>query len=75
MGALLAVVFGAFFVLAGIAVLADYGQFGTRTVNSIPRVFRIGTVDTHRRVLGIGYVAVGSVMFVVGLAVLVAYLT
>jgi hypothetical protein len=71
MGALVGVIVGAFFMLAGIASLADYGQFGSKTVNGIPRVFRFGTVDTHRRVLGI---AVGSVMFVIGLAALVAYL-
>jgi hypothetical protein len=74
MGALVGVVAGAFFLLAGIATLADYGRFGSKTVNGIPRIFRFGTVETHRRVLGIGYLAGGFLMFVVGSAALVAYL-
>ncbi len=55
-------------------MLTDYREFGTR-MNSIPRVFRFGTVETHRRVLGLGWASVGLLMFLIRLGALVSYLS
>jgi hypothetical protein len=74
MGALAGIIGGAFFLCAGVAMLNDYKQFGTRTVNSIPRVFRFGTVETHRLVLGLAWAVGGLLGFLLGLGALVGYL-
>ena len=43
-------------------------------MNTIPRLFRFGTVDTHRQVLGLGWGAVGLLMFLLlGLGALLSY--
>ena len=74
MPALVAILCGAVFLFAGIAAFVDYHAFGTRMVNTVPDVFRFGTTDQHRRVLGVCWAVLGLLFFVVGIAVLVAYL-
>lgn len=73
-GRLTGIVGGGSSLGAGLATLTDYRRFGTTTVNTIPRLFRFGTVDTHRQVLGLGWGAVGLLMFLLlGLGALLSY--
>jgi hypothetical protein len=53
-------------------VAAEQGWSGDRWIESnIPKFFRIGTVDTHRTILGTGYAVMGSLFAIIGIVVLV----
>jgi len=67
----LALVAGIGSVMSGLAMLTNYRGWGTSTVLNIPKFFRMGDVDTHRKILGVGYLGVGLVFLVVGFAALV----
>ena len=67
----LALIGGIGFVLSGLALLTNYRGWGTSNVLNIPKLFRMGDVDTHRKILGVGYLGIGLVFLVVGLAALV----
>lgn len=54
----------------GVRLLRDPTWGNEFVERTTPRVFRMGTVDTHRRGLGVAYVIVGILFFGIGLAVL-----
>lgn len=74
-GFLVGVLAGGFFLIVGIATIKDYRHFGTWIVKSIPGPLRIGTIQTHRRFLGVGYSALGSVIFLIEAVGLIAHLS
>jgi len=67
MGAAVAIVVGVGTVLLGVSMLADYRQFGSKSVeNFAPRWTQVGSPDTHRKFLGYSAVAFGILLLVVG---------
>jgi hypothetical protein len=62
-------------VLTGRALLRNERGWGVRYVErTTPRVFRMGTADTHRKILGTGYLVVGTIFTITGIALLVSLL-
>jgi hypothetical protein len=71
-GIALFTVIAVFFVWRGVTLLRNRDGRGDRWIESnIPKFFRIGTVDTHRTILGTGYAVMGSLFAVIGIVVLV----
>ena len=66
-GAVLTLMLGLGFVLMGLATLSDWHGYGTRTVEGIPKVFRMGSVSAHRKVLGAGWLAFGALLAAIGI--------
>jgi hypothetical protein len=63
---------GAAFAVIGFLMVRNRGDFGSRFVESrIPKIFRIGDVETHRKVLGWAYLVLGSLFAVIGIALLI----
>lgn len=57
------------FVYVGVRLIRDPGGWGTGYVErTVPKVFKMGNTETHRLVLGWGYVLVGSLFLVVDIA-------
>ncbi len=66
----LVLVFGLGFVVAGVLVLTDYRQFGTKVVSRIPTHGRaVPSLNTYRKITGVGYVVIGGVVAFAGVTV------
>lgn len=61
------VLLGAYFALTGARLLRNREGWGAKYVERrIPRGLCMGTVDTHRKILGAGWLVIGTVFVVVG---------
>jgi hypothetical protein len=71
--AIVAIFGGLLFTGAGVAVLRDLGGRGTRMAERGPSWTRMGSVDQHRRTLGVGYLVLGLVLLGVGVGMVVSW--
>ena len=70
-GLVLFTVLGMAFGLVGFLMVTNHRNFGVRFVETfVWKPFRMGSVDTHRQILGWGYLVVGTVFAGAGIVVL-----
>jgi hypothetical protein len=70
-GAVLGIIFGLILVGLGGIMVSNYQTWGTQIVEkTVPRTFRVGDADIHRKFLGYSYLAGGLLFIIVAIAVL-----
>ena len=68
---LLGILLGVVLLLLGVAMITNYRSLGTQIVEkTVPKFFRVGEVETHRKYLGYSYLGGGVLFVVIGIAVL-----
>jgi hypothetical protein len=64
-------VIAVFITWRGVTLLQNRDGRGDRWIESnIPKFFRMGSVETHRVILGAGYAVLGSLFSIVGIVIL-----
>lgn len=71
MTGVLGIVFGAILLVLGAAMISNYRSWGTLIVEkTVPKVLRVGEVESHRKTLGYSYFGGGVLFIVVGIVYL-----
>ena len=68
-------ILGAWFAVTGWRLLRNSEGWGLSYVErTVPRVFRMGTPDTHRKIVGVGWLLMGTLFAAIGIVFLATHL-